>query len=318
MGTAMGWTELYEKARARRGVIVRQDPVECGVDLAVYEARVRRERWDAPYLGTRLLPGTTWGPDVQLMAALWSIRTPVAADFWSAAWVYDIRQTPPGKPMLVVPANRRPRRRDITVRRCQTWESDHITMHNGFWVPKPERLVADLVHDGHDAETMRDVTLALKLKAGLTSHKLRAMNQFFVRLGQRGLLGDLADLIEADGSESGPEYLLRRMLIAAGFRPDDFQLTLGTSAGRRRLDVVFGKFMVGIEMQTTAYHGDLPAMTKDASKSNAFVAGDEWKILVATPEMLTGKLRKQFLADLERVLASQARKLRLAPYARQP
>ncbi len=86
-------------------------------------------------------------------------------------------------------------------------------------------------------------------------------------------------------------------------------MTIRTHHGRRRLDIVFGKYRVGIEVQSVTYHGDEPAMTRDATKMNAFTSEDEWKILLLTPSMMVGQAWEDFVTDLRMTLKTQADRL---------
>lgn len=302
----MGWNELYRRAASQRGVITRADPVECGVDLDTYEHRVRSEKWDAPYRGVRLLPGTTWGPDVMHMAAMLSVKQPVALDRWSAAWALGVRRNAPSRPMLAVPRNRRPAPKRAVVRRTTHWRDEDFMMLKGFCVPVPAKLVTDIANQGHPDRTVIDLAFALKLRHGLSRTAILQMADEFVRHSDRELLRRIADMLSADGAESGLEQLVRRRLLDAGFEPDLEQLTIRTRDGNRRLDIVWRHLAVGIEVNSTAYHGDEDAMSRDAEKRNAVTSDRRWVILVLTPQMLVGAAWDRFLADLRLALTTGA------------
>lgn len=281
---------------------MRRDAPECGVPIDEYDAVLTKDRWERPYVGTALLPGTLWTPHVQLKSALLSVKGRVAIDLWSAAWLYGVRQTHPAKPMLVVPSDRRPVRHDITIRRTNVWVDDHVHHFKGMLTLIPGRLIVDVANDGHDLATVRDLAIGLHLKQGLGGQHIEAAVAAYRRFGERELLAEVCRILESGGSESGLEYLVRELLIAAGFDPDDFQLTITTSAGRRRLDIVFADAKVGIEVQSITYHGDEDAMTRDAIKLNAFRADEEWLVLVLTKPMLHGQRWVDFCATLRHAL----------------
>lgn len=306
----MSWPDLFERARRpdRGGVLVRQDAPDCGMEIHVFDRVVADQGWERPYRGTVLLPGAVATPRVLLRAAALSMKPPVAVDRWSAAWLHGVRARPPARPMLVVPANRQSRRRDIVVRRSVLWVPGHVVMVDGIPVLGPARLVVDLAHLAHGYEELRDLCLSLRLRTGMTGSDLRTVLDAYERHGNRGLVLELARLLDMVGSESGLEQLVREMLEAVGLTPDAFQLTIEVSGRRRRLDIVFGDARVGIEVQSREYHSDFGAMTRDARKLNALAHDGEWVVLVITPEMLTGEAWAEFVRQLRDLLDRRGRR----------
>lgn len=302
----MGWPELFERARQRGGFVVRQDPAECGVDIDEFDRRASRERWPRPYVGVRLPPGGTLTPHTRVLAALASVKGEVAADRWTAAWLLGGRSRPTAAPMLIVPRNRRPNRQDnLEIRRTAVWLPEHMQVVRGVRLLGPPRLVVDLVHVGVQPRPMRDITFRLSRSADLRSDQLREVAGAYSRLHNRDVLDDLIRLLDTVGSESGLENLVRERLVEEGFDPDALQLTIDTVNGRRRLDIVFGDAKVGIEVQSVEYHGDQPAMTRDARKLNAFQVDAVWAILLFTPAMLEGDLWLEFVGNLRELLTSR-------------
>lgn len=306
----MSWPDLFERARRpdRGGVLVRQDAPDCGMDVHIFDRVVADQRWERPYRGTVLLPGAVATPHVLLRAAALSMKPPVAVDRWSAAWLHGVRRRTPAKPMLVVPVNRQSRRRDIVVRRSVLWVPEHVAVVDGIPVLIPARLVVDLAHLDHGERELRDLCLSLRLRTGMTGDDLRQVLDTYERHGNRGLVLELARLLDMVGSESGLEQLVREMLESVGLTPDAFQMTVEVAGRRRRLDIVFGDARVGIEVQSREYHGDFGAMTRDARKINALAFDGEWLVLVLTPEMLTGEAWDEFVMQLRHLLDTRGRR----------
>lgn len=208
--------------------------------------------------------------------------------------------------MVVVPRDRKPEREDeIIIRRTGVWHDEHVAEVRGVPCLIPGRVVTDLAHLGADEHQLRDVGLALRRTTGMTAGDIAAVMDRYRRLHGRDLLQRLRDLLAMAGSDSGLEAVARAMLADAGLHPDELQVTVDTVSGRRRLDIVFLDARVGIEVQSVEYHGNSGAMTRDARKLNAFVDGDEWKVLLLTPEMLEGELWQEFLGVLRRLLAAR-------------
>lgn len=300
----MGWPELYERAGRRHNVVVRQDAVETDVGIKVYETRILEERWDGLYLGTRLIPGTRRTPIVRLASAWASLRPPAVVDLWSAAFVYGLRR-PPTVPMLAVPANRRPRRRDLAVRRCANWNTDHQMWVNDLLVPRPARLLTDLANRGIDRDTLLDLGFRLRMQHPCTGEEIRSMTDTFGRLVGRGMLLEIATLLDTEGSDSGLEHRVRRLLSEAGFRPDAFQVTISTLVGKRRVDIAFSAQRVAIEVNSHHYHGGDEVMTRDAIKMNALEHDGEWRVFVVTPLMTIGSTWQEFCAMLAATLRTR-------------
>ena len=294
---------LYERAEANGGFVTRQDVVDCGVDVDHYDHIVNRDEWQRPFRGVRLLPGAVKTPLLIQKSAIASVKGEVAADRWTAAWLYGLRSRPPRKPMVVVPRNRKPDRRNITVRRTGLWRPDHVQEVQGVPTLTPARLIADLARQGHLERTLVDLALGLRRVAGLTAGELEDAVGAYRRFAPREELGRIASLLSSSESDSGLELLGRHHLEQSGFTPDPEQLTIETVNGRRRLDIVFRQAKVGIEVQSKEYHGDLDAMTRDARKLNAIHDQGEWIVFLLTPIMLSGPAWSEFTGVLDRALA---------------
>lgn len=295
---------MYDRAAQRHNVVVRQDPVECDVDLKEYERRIREERWLGLYLGTRLLPGTPVTPLVRLTSAWASVRPPAAVDLWSAAFVYGLRSGT-RVPMLAVPSNRRPRRTDIAVRRCPNWDPDHLHVVQGLLVPRPARLLNDLANRGYDFDTILDLGFRLRMRHQFTGADVLAVSDTFSRLAGRSMLVEIARLLDVEGSDSGLEHRVRRLLVRDGFQPDAFQVSVRTSVGLRRIDIAFRRQRVGIEVNSEHYHGSDEALTRDAIKMNALEHDGQWRVFVVTPAMTVGQPWDDFTSMLRAALEAR-------------
>lgn len=220
----MGWPELLEHVRRRRGVVTLADARAHDVSRSVVYRRARQEAWTKLHPGVWLVAGAPDTDDARLVAAI--AATDGVARGQSALWLHGVLPRAPHPPQILVDHARNGslRRGALDVRRTTTLTDDDVTSVRGFPATTAAFAIVD-VAPGRGVRGTRRLVIDAERDGRLQREELVAL---LGRLGRgvpgvgvvRAVLEDLGGL----RSDSDTEHDLRRDLIELGYpvHPEPF------------------------------------------------------------------------------------------------
>ena len=285
----MGVESLYQIAATSYGVVTRQAALAHGVADSTRRRQITERGWTEPFPGTVLLPGYRLSDRARMTAAVGYVGYACALTGWGAAAMLHLVRKAPTTLELVVPHARRVRSLSrLRVRRSRRFDTADVTVMDGLPVVSPSWLLADFAAEVHPD---RLIAWALELvgRGELRAQDLDRELAHRGRFAGRGTLHEVARAVAADGSESGFEYAARQQLIAEGLPPDTEQAEVTVAGTRRRIDIPYSRYLVGVECLGHAYHSRREDLDRDARRHNAFVTDGDWALLELTWTIYTAE-----------------------------
>ncbi|PXX59084.1 hypothetical protein DFR70_1121, partial [Nocardia tenerifensis] len=272
---------LLEEVRDRQFGVFTAGQALVEYSRAELRARVRRGEWVRVFHGVYREAVTATTPELRVEAARLSMGLPVvAATYHTAAELHGFSVV--DTTATHVSGVQRSRTKGLVVHQDRISSTD-LQCINGAMTTTAARTAVDLARtlDPMDALATLDAALRLGLpRMALDEEAAR-------HHGRRGCRQALA-LIELSDhrAESPMESRTRLRCLDAGLPPAEPQLDITTPEGRRRLDLGWRRWRIGLEYDSAAWHSGPHAATRDTARHNTLTELG-WRIFYATaPDVL--------------------------------
>lgn len=298
----MGWPELLEYVRRRRGVVTLADARDHDVSRSVLYRRAKQESWTKLHPGVWLVAGAPDTDAARLVAAIAATGGVARGD--SALWLHGLLARPPHPPQVLVDHARNGSLRSevLDVRRTTTVTDDDVTSVRGF----PTTTVAFAIVDvalGRGLHRTRRLVIDAERDGRLEREDLA---ELLVRLGRgvpgvgvvRAALQDLGGL----RSDSDTEHDLRRSLIELGYpvHPEPFPYRCDDGVVVR-LDLALPLHWVYLEVDGFGTHRTRRVFESDRVKWTQIVR--HWRPVWVTARRWRNE-RDRVLRDLDDAIAA--------------
>ncbi|HLI01809.1 MAG TPA: type IV toxin-antitoxin system AbiEi family antitoxin domain-containing protein [Acidimicrobiales bacterium] len=287
------------------GVISRTQALELGVSPWQIDHRVRHGSWRLMHRGIYQVAAHADGPEARLLAGCLVGGVSAVASHRSAGWLWGLLPSPPTRPAITVPRERRPSWAEVEWHRRDDVDPQRVLVHRGVPVTDPLRTVADLGEavPGACLEDVIDRGVATRL---FTVAALEAEVGRLSRQGRRGVPA-LRDALARRGLTGAPdpsvlESRLLRLLRRWGITPAGTEVVV--CDGRYRIDVQLVPGLA-LEVDGYAYHWSPEAKSADSRRRNQLrhagirVIEADWVTVMHDPESLR--------TTIEAALGQQAR-----------
>lgn len=268
------WARLYRLAGRQHGAVSTAQAVACGISESTWWRRIRREGWPRPFRGVALVPG---GPPTlaqSVMAAVLAVNGPVWAARGTAAALLGLADSPPSRITLVAPpgvGSHPPR--GVHIVRTQSLVPAHTTLVGPVPVTTPARTVIDWAAELRTAALLRPVVIQAVQRRRLRLDQVGALLEALGPVAGAGTLRTVLRQLDEERCDSELEYLVRRKLRAAGFRPAPGPVPVTVAGGRVfHVDIGFPPRPVGIEVDGRAYHLAAADVAADHGRANLIMA----------------------------------------------
>lgn len=228
-------------------------------------------------------------------AWLWSGRRATLVGHSAAAWLGD--KWVPAKAPVELVHHRRGKPKGITVRSSR-FRSDEVCDFRGVACTTPARTAYDL---GRLLPvTMGVIRIDMLLNAtGASAGSVTAVAERYA--GARGIrtLRRTLDLVDA-GSESPQETRLRLLLVGAGLPRPVTQIPVEHGGKRRRIDMGWPQWRVGVEYDGEQHFTDAKGYADDIDRLE-FLADQGWVIVRVSARQLRYE-RREIIVRVTRAL----------------
>lgn len=301
----MAWSELFERARRRYGVVGVNDAVGVGLTVRSLHRRASAEGWTPLHPGVWLVPGVQPTPMARTAAAVLAAGPGVATGR-SSLWLHRALDTPPVVPELLLPYGTRgpSAGQDIRTSRTRWLPDEHTSRRHGIRAVIPERAIfelsarptrelpdrrlRDLVIDAHRRRKLSLSTLWTMCEDGLAG-----------RRGIPRLLRVLAHPALA-GADSGWEVEVRDAVVELGLTVHPGTFPYRCPDGRLvHLDVALPGHWVCVECDGRAFHSGRRPFATDRVRWTQITR--EWQVVWVTYDRWQDD-RAGVLADIRDVV----------------
>lgn len=296
----MGWSELYDDAATRGGVVAVSSAPAFGIARRRLDRRAADERWQRPQKGVVALPGSRLDLVAQAHAALLAAGERSLVAGHAALHLWGVCDAPAWID-VVVPVDR-----DVVLRppaRCRRsrtlLEVDAAVVH-GIRCTTARRSLLD-VAAWHGATAATPLLLDACQRRVATAAAVRERAGLRSPIRGRGDLVRTCDLVDL-GIASAFEARVLPLLCHAGLPPPVPQAAV--DVGGRTLHVDFGwpGRRVGVECLGLRFHNDRRALRTDVRRMNAFdaigwsIVWVEWEGVLHEPERIVAEVRRRLAA----------------------
>lgn len=285
-------TDALRAAEVQHGVVGFD---EVGLSARKVCYRVKRGRWHKVLPGVIRIGGApdTW--EAQLTAALkWA--GPKAVISHAAAGKLHGWSPFENTTVVQLSAPRSVRAKGFEVHKRQALNHHDVTECQGFRVSAVPRTLLDLAEDASVLETCLDEALRKKQVT------LEALQTFLDRSSGRRFVARLQALVAKRRGDGGPtesklEQIGLEAIDAAGLPRPEKQVKVRLSRQRARVDFMYVRAKVVVELDGYATHSDIRAFEADRTRANGLVRRGftllrwTWNGVTDRPEELTDELK---------------------------
>lgn len=299
----LAWAQLEQRAARSRGWVHARDARASQVSTSSLRRHARQRNWTRKFPGTVALPGARSDVFATLAAALAWLGAEAYACGTTALWLHGIVDGPSGELHVVIEHDRRYRTpRGVRVHRSRTLERNGDTaVAKGLQTTSVARALVECAADLREAR-LRAVIIDARQRDAVSIDDVRDV---LARMGSVPGAPRLRRLLdELDEAECDSEFEYRmRALIREDPQlpdPDPEQHTVSTRHGKRRLDIAWSRWQVGLACHGFGSHSERHDLERDVDSRNELL-DTPWKVLEATWRHLDSgwpKLRDSLLDAL--------------------
>jgi hypothetical protein len=312
-GGVMDERRIAEFAMQAYGVVALADAPALNVSSEALRSYLRRRRWDFPYPGIAVRPGTEPSFEQAAMIALKAARQRrVALARLSAAYVAGIVSEHPNTIDLIVPMNRnrpavaeldlrvteRARTRTVAVRfvRSRTLMTSHVTTIRNLQVTTPARTLIDLAAIS-SVSRLRDLVIDARQRRLVTLGELSAVHASIACYPGRAKISRILADLDEDDCDSTLEWDFRKAARRRRFAPfsEPFPFTCRDGV-TIEIDVAFPDEWVAVECHGLGAHSQRSDLVRQNLRQNMAVASGwrpfvvDWTRLHQNPDELFAEL----------------------------
>lgn len=278
----MGWSDLFDRARRRHGIVTVADGDACGVSRHRLARRAVSDGWVRLHRGVWVVAGHPV-TDITRLAAATAAATGGAVSHRSSLWLHGVVQTPPRRPQILVPHTQSGPTdgQPVHVHRSRALSDDQVHHIRGIPATIVERSILDVASATRRSD-LRSLVIDAQHHAGLSLDTLHDLRRTLGR-GRRGLqaLDQVLDELHHGGADSGWEIEVRQALEAVGVTPHPGPFPYRCPDGVVvHLDVAVPGAWVCVELDGRAFHSDRVAFARDRVRWNQI--SREWRIVWVT------------------------------------
>lgn len=294
-------------AQMHHGVFRRSDAAACGLTSRQIQGLIRSGWCVHPQQGIYRVQGAPTTSRQHMLELAWACGPDAVASHRAAGHLWGLPGLSQAAPEVTRPRGQSQRRAGGFVHGSLWLPSQHLTVRDHVPVTTPARTVFDLA--GVVAPTFAERALDAALQRKLCT--LAQVQMAFFALARRGRRGTatMRRLLEARGSGYVPpaselERRARQLFEAASLGQPEFEVELGDDDWIGRVDCVWRKERVVVELDGRRFHDGLSARTADRTRDNRLMAAG-WRVIRVTWDDLVER-PNQVVEWIRRALATAA------------
>ncbi|HMC41161.1 MAG TPA: DUF559 domain-containing protein [Acidimicrobiales bacterium] len=194
------------RMRAQLGLITRAQALDAGLTTSQIHERLRNRSWTRVHAGVYAAAEAPLTPERDLLAATLAAGRAgpaVAASHLSAAWLLQLVDRPPRRPVITIPHGRAVRLEGAVVHRSRDLDLSRVNVRRGIPYTDPLRIMTDLAGELEPARLTPIVDRALATRL-ITTDGLEQEIARRARPGRRGPAA-LETVLRSRGLVGGPE-----------------------------------------------------------------------------------------------------------------
>lgn len=239
---------------------------ECGLGRDAIAYRVASGRFQVVFQGVYFVGSGELPPLALEEAALMACRKGSFISHESAAFVWEMRKTPPAQVEVSVVGHNCWRRKGMRVHRIQAIDKREVQRERRLWVSSPARAVLEVAAVGTRDELVDVIDAGLALRRFTPGDLKLVLARNRPCRGAARLAEVLADDTAMAISRSRAEKALLRLIRDAGLPMPETNVKLG----RYEPDFVWREQRLIVELDSATYHSGPGVFQSDREKDLVF------------------------------------------------